>query len=229
MTFSKENLYVFVFGPKGQFLCHEVAKADDAKAGFEAVCDAFSKRDLALSNIYLVGADGTNLNTGVRGGIIRKIEENVGHAVQWVICMLHTNELPLRHYFSLLDGNTTGPNSFKGPIGQIIIYPELLRSLPVVDFEKIPSPELPELDAAALSKDQQYLYLMCKAVSTGNKQSQIFVRKPARVHHARFMNLGSNCLRLYVSKEAPSEQLKSIAKFVMQVLVNKLLSFLSKT
>ena len=34
--------------------------------------------------------------------------------------MLNANELPLRHLFSNLDGKTSGPRSFTGPIGKLL-------------------------------------------------------------------------------------------------------------
>lgn len=71
---AKQNLYVFVFGPKGRFFSHEVAKGDDARDGFNAIIETFSKAELAVAKIYLCGADGTNLNTGLRRGIIRLLE-----------------------------------------------------------------------------------------------------------------------------------------------------------
>ena len=37
----------------------------------------------------------------------------------WFICLLHTNELPLRHFFTNLDGKTRGKDSFSGTYGVI--------------------------------------------------------------------------------------------------------------
>ena len=36
-------------------------------------------------------------------------------------CLLHINELPLRAVFTSLDGPTTGPKSFEGPIGKEVV------------------------------------------------------------------------------------------------------------
>lgn len=64
-----------------------------------------------------VGSDGTVLNTGQHGGVIRLIEVRAKAPMQWHICQLHMNELPLRALFTLIDGPTTGPIAFLGPIG----------------------------------------------------------------------------------------------------------------
>ena len=59
--------------------------------------------------------------TGHSGGVMRIVEERLGRPLQWSICLLHCNELPLRHVFRLLDGVTiTGPDSFFGKIGKMI-------------------------------------------------------------------------------------------------------------
>lgn len=47
--------------------------------------------------LLAIGADSTNLNTGWRGGTIHHLEEKLGRRLIWLICALHTNELPLRH------------------------------------------------------------------------------------------------------------------------------------
>ena len=64
-----------------------------------------------------VKADGTNVNTGHQQGAIRYLEMFLGRALQWNICLLHLNELPLRHVFIYLDGTTKSPDKFAGPIG----------------------------------------------------------------------------------------------------------------
>ena len=54
--------------------------------------------------------------TGEYNGAIRKLEELRGRSLQWCICLLHSVELPLRHVFLLVDGTSTAPGSFSGPI-----------------------------------------------------------------------------------------------------------------
>ena len=68
--------------------------------------------------ILSVGSDGTNVNVGWKNGSIVNLERMLGRGLQWAVCLLHTNELPLRHLFEYFDGKTIGPNSFSGPIGK---------------------------------------------------------------------------------------------------------------
>ena len=58
-----------------------------------------------------VGCDGTNSNTNANGGLIRLLEELLGRPMQWLVCLQHRNELPLKHLIQKLDGRTQGPTS----------------------------------------------------------------------------------------------------------------------
>lgn len=70
----KENLYVFITEPNAKFFCSETNEGEDAESALQMIVDAFTKRELLLSRIYLVGVDGTNVNTGHANGIVRKLE-----------------------------------------------------------------------------------------------------------------------------------------------------------
>ena len=64
----------------------------------------------------MVGAEASM--TGNHNGCISSLEELLNKPLQWVVCLIHTNELPLRHVFTMLDGGTRRPDSFSGPIGK---------------------------------------------------------------------------------------------------------------
>ena len=49
--------------------------------------------------------DGTNVNIGRHGGILHIMELNLERPIQWIICMLHFNELPFRHIFRHIFNN----------------------------------------------------------------------------------------------------------------------------
>src|SRR6218665_1177843 len=40
---------------------------------------------------------------------------------KWLVCLVHANDLPLRHLFEALDGATTGPRGFPGSIGKRLV------------------------------------------------------------------------------------------------------------
>ena len=62
----------------------------------------------------MIGCDSTNVDNGSKGGVIYLIEEKLDHKLMWLICLLHTNELPLRHLVTKVDGKTTGKDCFSG-------------------------------------------------------------------------------------------------------------------
>ena len=70
----------------------------------------------------VIGCDGTNVNTGAVEGVIRLLEEHLNRPLQWLACMMHANELPLRHLINKLDGVIQGPKRFSGIIGRSSSY-----------------------------------------------------------------------------------------------------------
>ncbi|GBN19684.1 hypothetical protein AVEN_105747-1 [Araneus ventricosus] len=86
-------------------------------------------------------------------GVSRNIELKIQFPLQWFIWLLHFNELPLKHLFEYLDGETTGPESFSRKIGKQLINYE---KLPIINFEAIELDEI-NINKTDLSKDQQYL------------------------------------------------------------------------
>ena len=84
--------------------------------------------------VKVLSCDSTNVNTGWEHGVNTRMEDEFGHRLVWHICMLHTNELPLRHLLIDLDGPTTGHGSFIGPIDRLCKSAE---SLPKASFVPI--------------------------------------------------------------------------------------------
>lgn len=71
--------------------------------------------------LVAVGYDGTVVNTGHKGGVLRLLEQQPNRPLQWFVCQLHCNELLLRHFIEHIDGGkTTGPNTVCGPIGKLL-------------------------------------------------------------------------------------------------------------
>ena len=73
-----------------------------------------------MDELKAVGCDGTVINTGSKNGVIRQLEMFTAHPLQWHICLLHTNELPLQHLIQHLDGKTNDPRGFSGAIGKML-------------------------------------------------------------------------------------------------------------
>ncbi|GBM13747.1 hypothetical protein AVEN_90012-1 [Araneus ventricosus] len=81
-----------------------------------------------FSNHIFLGCDGTVVNTGEFNGVIRSLELKLHRPIQWIICLLHFNEFPLRH---LSERKSSGPSSYTGDIGQNLKKGE---KLPFVAF-----------------------------------------------------------------------------------------------
>lgn len=88
----------------------------------------------------------------------------------------------------------------------------------LVDFEMIPTclPVI-DMDISDLSSDQQYLYDIVTAVSNGECPATLANKDPGKMCHSRWLTTGNRILRLYVSTETPTNELKVMAKYVAKV------------
>ena len=136
------------------------------------------------------------MNTGAAGGACRLFELASETAVHWFVCQIHANELNLRHVFHVLDGTTSGPKSWNGPIGKSC-QTEVWRK-DVVAFTAMAGlvEEMPEETVKQLSADQELLYRLARAVQCGSVPDAVARRKIGELNHARWLTLGSRILRL---------------------------------
>ncbi|GBO31165.1 hypothetical protein AVEN_86885-1 [Araneus ventricosus] len=116
----------------------------------QSIISRLSELSISLEKLEVVGSDGTVTNTGWKNGVIHRLENHIGRPLQWRICLLHFNELPFRHIFQLIDGQTAGSKSFSGPTGQQFTCCE---KLPVVCYEPIEC-SIPDIDRNLERKDE---------------------------------------------------------------------------
>lgn len=214
MKTIREEHISFVQEPDSLFIGHKSVEDGKADSIVSAIESLLNEKSIPVEQIKILGCDGPKVNTGEDGGVIRKIEIKWGRPVQWVICQLHMNELPLRALITKLDGGTKGPNTYSGPIGKRLTGCE---DLPIVKFEPIPftCPEnLPDI-AHTLSSDQKYLFEFCTALSKGQISDEMAKRSPGTLAMARWTVTANRILRLYVSTNTPSNNLKQMTKYVM--------------
>lgn len=173
------------------------------------------EKDICWEKLEVIGCDGTVINTGFKGGVIRCLELEIGKPLQWFICQLHANELSLRHLFEHLDGTTSGPRSFTGPIGKDL---KECENLCVISFNAIEC-LLPEIlnHKDDLSTDQKYLYDICRAIDSGSCNDSLAKRNPGKIVHSRWLTMANRILRLYLSSDEPSENLKCLVEFILKV------------
>ncbi|PHT96239.1 hypothetical protein BC332_34835 [Capsicum chinense] len=104
-----------------------------------------------------------------------------GEFPQWCLkrsASVHTNELPLRHLFQLIDGITTSPQFFSGPIVKALME---CKSLGIVNFSPVKTDKVPylsDVEIKQLSPDQTYLNEIVFAVISGNCSEDLARRDP---------------------------------------------------
>ena len=155
---KREEHLVYVAEPGGTYIDHSTLDSGTSKSVTRNVTDLVRETE-SENTLQAVLADGTNVNTGWRNGAIIEVERNLEKNLQWLICLLHTNELPLRHLFTAMDGGhgTAGQKTFKGPLGQKLCGD--VHQLPVVGLQSISTYVQQPTDEVQsdLSADQQLL------------------------------------------------------------------------
>ena len=151
----------------------------------------------------MVGGDSTVSNTGIKGGSITHLENMLGHKCQWNICAIHTNELPIRHLITKLDGATTSGTGFTEDVCKLLNRVEDLESEP--NFEPIgtngePLIELPDEVVRNMSTDSQVCYRLCKAVRAGHLPDDLKDIQLGGINHARWLTTQGRILILCSKK-----------------------------
>ena len=141
----------------------------------------------------------------------------------WIICQLHTNELPLRHLIIELDGATASGDKFTGPLGKAL---DLVEDMPYNPSFKVikPGPSFPELSQDIiddLSTDQQYGYRIILAIGTGSVSKDLFLLAIGNVSLARWLTIANRFLKMWVSlhnfKGKNLKNLETIVEFIIKV------------
>ena len=196
---EKEEHFSVLRQPGRNFLTHFTP----ATGGSEDICaellQIITQKSLT-GCIKVLACDSTNVNTGHLNGVNVRLERELDHRLLWLVCMLHTNELPLRHLMTALDGPTTGKDSFSGPIGRAA---KQANTLDAKTFQAIPVEtdmhQLPEDIVNDLSSDQKFLYQITKAVRSGSAPQKLYGTKIGLMDHSRWVTLANRILRLYIS------------------------------
>ena len=184
-----EEHYVNMGEPNGFYLSHVMP---EDRTGYKITTSVYSAiKDTALEQkLKIVGSDGIAVMTGKSKGFIASLETLIGRPLQWVICLLLLNELPLRHVFHNLDGITSGPDSFSGPIGRQLNG--AVSEWKVLKFKSIPNPKLPVIPNSLmddLSSDQYYAYRICSAVMLGSVDANLEFLEEGGLNHSRWLTL----------------------------------------
>uniref|UniRef100_A0A8D8THB2 Uncharacterized protein n=1 Tax=Cacopsylla melanoneura TaxID=428564 RepID=A0A8D8THB2_9HEMI len=211
-----EDHYVLVQEPGHTYFGHVTCDSGSATGILTSILSYMDSKNEDLTNLKAVGCDGTAVNTGSKGGVIHRLELHLGKALQWNICLLHANELPLRHLFHHLDGQTSGPKTYSGNIGKLLVTCETMFPVSYVVIP-LPADTVLPTNEDDLSTDQKYLLRIMKAVSSGTCSEDLAKTKPGSMSHSRWLTTANRILRLYIATENPSANIQTLANFIMNV------------
>ncbi|GBO04294.1 hypothetical protein AVEN_104276-1 [Araneus ventricosus] len=158
-----EDHISLIMEPESKFLGYITRTFGTSKCIEQAITDFLLESKISKESLVAFGCDGTNVNVGKYGGVISLLEKKLGKSLQWIICVLHVNELPFRHLFQHIDGSASASIAFSGRIGKDL---EICEKRPVFRFHCILT-DLPEFSFQGISTDQTYLHRIVSAISTG--------------------------------------------------------------
>uniref|UniRef100_A0A8D8YTL5 Uncharacterized protein n=1 Tax=Cacopsylla melanoneura TaxID=428564 RepID=A0A8D8YTL5_9HEMI len=121
------------------------------------------EKEIPLSKLIAIGCDGTNVNTGKNNGLIKRVEQFVGHRLHWFVCLLHVNELPLRLFQKKLMGKLLVPNN-------ILVLQESQWKRARICL------------SLSLSRPQQHYRLWTRQTSAQTSSTWIFVLQSLQAH-----------------------------------------------
>ena len=212
-----EEHYVLVGEPYEFYISHVTPTNGTGKQIAQAIYNALEKISMN-DRLKVIGTDGTATMTGKKSCGIASLETKLGRPLQWIVCMLHLNELPLRHIFQQLDDSTKGPDSFSGMIGKQLNG--RVSSCTVDNFQPILNDQFPILPDEAIknfSSDQYYALLICQGVIKGIVDTDLKYLEVGGLCHSRWLTLGCHILRYYVSKSKPSRNLQILAEYLVRI------------
>ena len=221
----REEHYSVCQEPGGKYLFHFVPdEATTTKKHAEIIADTIvqwlveKKQDKVL---MAIGGDSTNVNTGWQGGAMYWVENKLGRRLVWIVCDLHTGELPLRKLMIQLDGPTKSYNKWEGPIGEMLDIATDLEINP--RFKKVdigpPPIQLRQEVINDLSTDQYYAYKITGAIRAGVVSTTLANLQIGPINHSRWLTMANRTCRLYISKHCLSKKNSQNLKLIVEYIV----------
>ncbi|XP_043197408.1 uncharacterized protein LOC122388524 [Amphibalanus amphitrite] len=190
-----------------------------------------AERGVSCERLTAFGGDGANQVTGWKMGQMACFERLLGRPLQRLVCLCHHAELPFRALFQHLDGKTTGPSTFSGPIGRQIAGD--VQKLAIKSFPRLACPDFPSLPPAvvhSLSSDLRLLYETARAVVTEDDvPPRVAAAAHGKLYAARWHTAQSRLLRHYMAQERPGDALAALAVYVCCVYVPTVMAIKHKS
>ncbi|KAG0720877.1 hypothetical protein GWK47_006576 [Chionoecetes opilio] len=156
----------------------------------------------STDSLIVLQGDSTRANTGWKGGTHAHLEKMLGRKLFWSICVLHTNELPLRHLITSIDGPTSSDTGFTGPVCSLLSSVNEMQYN--AEFRGVPGgedlTEIPEYILVNMSTDQQVSYQLVQAVKRGVLPSELQEIKCGKVSHSRWLTTAQSLVYMWTRK-----------------------------
>lgn len=110
--------------PDSKFIGFVTPTNGSSKEVRKAMTDFLCKEGYSLENLVSISCDGAIVNTGYKSGVNASLEQFIQRPLQWNICLLHFNELPLKHLLIQTFGKTRGPRVWSDTFGADICNAE---------------------------------------------------------------------------------------------------------
>ena len=203
-TVKQENISV-TCEPDGRYLFHytpepATRRSKPARQAAVALHEWMMQHGVDKT-VMVLGGDSTNSNTGWKGGMLAHLEKLLDRKCFWVVCMLHTTELPLRHLFSMLDGKTNSKDGWTGPIGKLLANVNSMKRK--VNFDPIPGLEplidIPDDIVKKMSTDSSVCYRLLCSLRAGSIDPTLVNVQCGALCHSRWLTLGEATMLLYMA------------------------------
>src|SRR6266516_2695544 len=87
------NIICLLEEPDSHYLGHAVPSSGSSANIFEAIREFLTENNIFTDSLVAICCDGTAVNIGKHGGIIRLLKFQVNQPHLWFICVFHFNEL----------------------------------------------------------------------------------------------------------------------------------------
>ena len=198
----KEEHYTVCSEPWEKYLLHfTLNKTTDGKKCAEIIIDNLHKLLVERGidqTLLIVGCDSTNVNTGGLGGVTYFLEKKLHWKLNWLVCALHTNELPLRRLIITLDGRTLCNNRWMAPICKLL---DSMTELPTnPSFARGISGDLlislfPEV-VEDLSSNRFYAYNIAEGIRSGAISNDLALLEIYPVDQTRWLTTANRIYRI---------------------------------
>lgn len=103
-----------------KFIGYATLTDSTALAIQRVIVDYLNHENFNMDPLIAISCDGTPTNTGYKNGVIVRLERHLQRPLQYFVCLLQINELPLHALLRLLLGKQKGPRIWPGSIGECI-------------------------------------------------------------------------------------------------------------